>query len=146
MKSSTLTAVSPVDGRYAGKAAELRPIFSEFGLIRFRVQVEVAWLQRLAPSRRSSLPAPGPAVVSVLRRLADDFDRGRCASVKEIESTTNHDVKAVEYFIKDSSAAPPSWRLGVHHFACTSEDINNLAYALMLREAARRRSCCPATA
>ena len=134
MKSSTLTAVSPVDGRYAGKAAALRPIFSEFGLIRFRVQVEVAWLEALLANPEIGLPAPDPAVVSVLRRLAGDFTEDDARQVKEIESTTNHDVKAVEYFIKRQLEAGGAEErlLEYTHFACTSEDINNLAYALML--------------
>ncbi|MGB5623587.1 MAG: adenylosuccinate lyase [Gammaproteobacteria bacterium] len=137
MKSSTLTAVSPVDGRYAEKAAALRPIFSEFGLIRFRVQVEIAWLEALMASPAIGLPAPAAAVTSALRRLAGDFTEDDACQVKEIEATTNHDVKAVEYFIKRrlESAGADDRLTEYTHFACTSEDINNLAYALMLASA-----------
>ena len=141
MELSSLTAISPLDGRYAGKLAELRPIFSELGLIRYRVQVEVRWLQKLAAHPRiEEVPALSSAAASFLDDLVAGFGEADGARVREIERTTNHDVKAVEYFLKE--------RIGDHtelaplaefiHFACTSEDINNLAHGLMLREARER--------
>jgi len=147
MDSSTLTAISPVDGRYAVKTAGLRDIFSEYGLIRFRVKVEVEWLRALAAAPEIGLPEPAVEPASVLRRLADNFTEDDARQVKEIESVTNHDVKAVEYFIKRQlEAAGADERLmEFTHFACTSEDINNLAYALML-SAARDRFLLPGQA
>lgn len=135
---SQLLALSPLDGRYAGKVDALRPIFSEFGLIRARVQVEIEWLLALAVDPGIVELAPfSAAAASRLRALVDGFDVAGAARVKEIERTTNHDVKAVEYFIKerlqDDAELGPA--LEFVHFACTSEDINNLSYALMLREA-----------
>lgn len=135
---SQLLALSPLDGRYAGKVDALRPIFSEFGLIRARVQVEIEWLLALAADPGIVELAPfSDAAASRLRALVDGFDVAGAARVKEIERTTNHDVKAVEYFIKerlqDDAELGPA--LEFVHFACTSEDINNLSYALMLREA-----------
>jgi adenylosuccinate lyase len=137
MQLSSLTAVSPVDGRYAGKTSALRPIFSEYGLIRFRVQVEVRWLQRLAAHAGISEVAPFSAEASaLLDRLAVDFQLEHAERIKEIERTTNHDVKAVEYLLKEQAAKLPELaRVSEFiHFACTSEDINNLSHALMLRE------------
>ncbi|KFN50874.1 adenylosuccinate lyase [Arenimonas composti] len=137
MSDAALTALSPLDGRYAGKAAALRPVFSEAGLIRARIRVEVEWLLALAAEPGIvELSALSEGATSRLRGLVDDFSNADAARVKEIERTTNHDVKAVEYFIKerlrdDAELAPA---LEFVHFACTSEDINNLAYALMLRE------------
>ncbi|MBP8098557.1 MAG: adenylosuccinate lyase [Arenimonas sp.] len=138
MSEHTLLALSPLDGRYAGKVAALRPIFSEFGLIRARVKVEVEWL--LALANEPGIVELEPLAVDAmarLRRLADEFSVADAARVKEIEATTNHDVKAVEYFIKeklkdDAGLAPA---LEFVHFACTSEDINNLSYSLMLSQA-----------
>ncbi|MGV8943252.1 adenylosuccinate lyase [Thermomonas sp.] len=134
----TLTALSPLDGRYAGKVDALRPIFSEFGLIRARVKVEVEWLLALAAEPGiPELPAFSAAVAVRLHALADGFSVADAARVKEIERTTNHDVKAVEYLIKerlkDDAELGPA--LEFVHFACTSEDINNLSYALLLGEA-----------
>jgi adenylosuccinate lyase len=138
MSEHTLLALSPLDGRYAGKVAALRPIFSEFGLIRARVRVEVEWLLALAnePGIVELEPLAADAAAR-LRKLADDFGIADAARVKEIEASTNHDVKAVEYFIKeklkdDAGLAPA---LEFVHFACTSEDINNLSYSLMLSQA-----------
>ncbi|MGD8976208.1 MAG: adenylosuccinate lyase [Gammaproteobacteria bacterium] len=144
MDPNTLTAISPVDGRYAAKTAGLREIFSEYGLIRFRVKVEVEWLKALAAAPEIGLPKPAAGPASVLRRLAEDFTEDDARQVKEIEAVTNHDVKAVEYFIKRQlEAAGADERLTEFtHFACTSEDINNLAYALML-SAARDRFLLP---
>lgn len=135
---ATLLALSPVDGRYAGKVEALRPILSEFGLIHARVTVEVEWLLALAAEPGIvELPAFSEAAVAKVRALAADFSVEDAARVKAIEATTNHDVKAVEYFIKerlrdDSELAPA---LEFVHFACTSEDINNLSYSLMLARA-----------
>ena len=135
---TTLTAISPVDGRYAGKLDELRGIFSEFGLIRYRVRVELHWLQKLAAHPGlPEVPALSKDAVSFLRDLAADFSTEDADRVREIERTTNHDVKAVEYFIKERIAAVPELAASSEfvHFACTSEDINNLAHGLMLRDA-----------
>ena len=138
MSDQTLLALSPLDGRYAGKVAALRPLFSEFGLIKARVRVEVEWLLALADEPGIVELAPLPAAaVARLRALADGFSAGDAARVKEIERTTNHDVKAVEYFIKEKLKDDASLAAALEfvHFACTSEDINNLSYALMLRQA-----------
>jgi adenylosuccinate lyase len=141
MSDAQLLALSPLDGRYAGKVDALRPIFSEFGLIKARVKVEVEWLLALAaePGIIELQPFPGSAE-SRLHALADHLDVADAARVKEIERTTNHDVKAVEYLIKerlkDDAELGPA--LEYVHFACTSEDINNLSYALMLNEARNR--------
>lgn len=138
MSDAQLLALSPLDGRYAGKVDALRPIFSEYGLIKARVTVEVEWLLALAAEPRIVELAPfTPAAAERLRALASGLSTADAARVKEIERTTNHDVKAVEYLIKerlkdDAELAPT---LEFVHFACTSEDINNLSYALMLREA-----------
>jgi adenylosuccinate lyase len=138
MSDAQLLALSPLDGRYAGKVDALRPIFSEFGLIRARVRVEVEWLLALGDEPGIVELAPFSAAGSGrLRALAKDFSTADAARVKEIERTTNHDVKAVEYLIKerlsgDTELGPA---LEFVHFACTSEDINNLSYALMLNEA-----------
>jgi adenylosuccinate lyase len=138
MSEAQLLALSPLDGRYAAKVEALRPIFSESGLIRARVRVEVEWLLALAGNPGiPELPALDADAGARLRALAENFGSADAARVKAIEATTNHDVKAVEYFIKeklrdDAGLAPA---LEFVHFACTSEDINNLAYGLMLREA-----------
>ncbi len=137
MQLSSLTAVSPVDGRYASKTSALRPIFSEYGLIRFRVMVEVRWLQRLAAHTGIPEVAPFSAEANaLLNTLAENFDLAHAERVKEIERTTNHDVKAVEYLLKEQAAKLPELEKISEfiHFACTSEDINNLSHALMLRE------------
>jgi len=140
MSDAQLTALSPLDGRYAGKVDALRPIFSEFGLIRARVKVEVEWLLALASEPGIVELKPfSEAAIARLRALADGLSLADAARVKEIERTTNHDVKAVEYLIKerlkDDAELGPA--LEFVHFACTSEDINNLAYALMLSDARR---------
>ena len=136
MQLSSLTAVSPVDGRYAGKTQALRPIFSEFGLIRFRALVEVRWLQRLAAHPQiGEVPAFSAEANALLDSLATDFKLEHAERVKEIERTTNHDVKAIEYLLKEQAAKLPELAKVSEfiHFACTSEDINNLSHALMLR-------------
>jgi adenylosuccinate lyase len=138
MNLSPLTAISPLDGRYADKASELRPIFSEYGLIRQRVRVEALWFKALAQEKEivelNGLPH---AVFAVLESLAADLTVEDAAKVKEYERTTNHDVKAVEYLVKSrlDAIAEGKARREFVHFACTSEDINNLSYALMLKEA-----------
>ena len=141
MSLNTLTALSPVDGRYASRCAELRGIFSEAGLVRARVRVEVAWLQALAACPSIvELRGLTPDDLAAVARVAADFGDDDAAAVKAIERETNHDVKAVEYYIKGRLADHPAWksRLEFVHFACTSEDINNLAYALMCLEARDR--------
>jgi adenylosuccinate lyase len=138
MKVSTLKALSPADGRYADKVAGLRDIFSEYGLIRFRVLVEIRWLQALADEK--DIPEIGPlspVLKDLLNSIVDDFSLDDAERVKTIEATTNHDVKAVEYFIREKLGDGPDTTVlrDFLHFGCTSEDINNLAYALMLRTA-----------
>lgn len=138
MELATLTAISPIDGRYGDKTADLRPIFSEYGLIRHRVLVEVRWLQALA--RHPGIPEVPPLSTHaehVLDGIVTQFSLEDAQRVKNIERTTNHDVKAVEYFLKEKIAGNAELEKVSEfiHFACTSEDINNLAYALMLREA-----------
>lgn len=130
--------MSPVDGRYADKVGGLREILSEYGLIRYRVLVEVRWLQWLADNPQiKELPPLSSVLKDVLNHVVDDFSADDAERIKEIEATTNHDVKAVEYFIRERLGEGSDARqLGNFiHFGCTSEDINNLAYALMLRAA-----------
>jgi len=138
MSSHALTALSPLDGRYASKVEPLRPIFSEFGLMHRRVHVEIEWLLALAADAQIiELPAFTAAQIKTLKAIATDFSVDDGARIKAIEATTNHDVKAVEYFIKEKLGADASLKQALEfvHFACTSEDINNLSYALMLRDA-----------
>ncbi len=138
MDLSPLTAISSVDGRYASKTAALRPYCSEYGLIRYRVLVEVRWFQALAGHpQMPEFPAISEAANRFLEDLIEHFGESDARRVKEIEATTNHDVKAVEYFLGerfadfDELAGLTGWL----HFACTSEDINNLSYALLVQEA-----------
>ena len=141
MSLNTLTALSPVDGRYASRCAELRGIFSEAGLVRARVRVEAAWLQALAACPGiEELRGLTAADLAAVAQVAAEFGDEDAAAVKAIERETNHDVKAVEYYIKGRLANHPAWkpRLEFVHFACTSEDINNLAYALMCLDARER--------
>ena len=138
MSSHALTALSPLDGRYASKVEALRPIFSEFGLMHRRVQVEIEWLLALAAEPKIAELLPFHASqVATLKAIADDFSEADGERIKAIEATTNHDVKAVEYFIKEKIGADAGLAQAKEfvHFACTSEDINNLSYALMLRDA-----------
>lgn len=140
MELSSLTAVSPVDGRYGDKVSPLRAIFSEFGLLKFRVEVEVRWLQKLATTVEiKEVPAFDADANAFLDAIVDNFSEEDAARIKTIERTTNHDVKAVEYFLKEKVADVPALHAVSEfiHFACTSEDINNLSHALML-ETARR--------
>lgn len=138
MDLSSLTAISPIDGRYGSKCADLRPIFSEYGLIRHRVLVEVRWIQMLAANPGiPEVPAFSTHASKLLDDIVDKFHEEDAQRVKNIERTTNHDVKAVEYFLKEKIAGNDELEAVSEfiHFACTSEDINNLSYALMLREA-----------
>ncbi|MER2528608.1 MAG: adenylosuccinate lyase [Candidatus Competibacter denitrificans] len=138
MELTALTAISPIDGRYADKTTVLRPIFSEYGLIRHRVIVEVRWLQALANhSAIAEVPPLSEAALQTLQALVADFGPADAQRVKDIERITNHDVKAVEYLLKEKIAGNAELEAVSEfiHFACTSEDINNLAYALMLRAA-----------
>lgn len=138
MSTHALTALSPLDGRYASKTEALRPIFSEFGLMHRRVHVEIEWLLALAAEAGvAELPPFTPAQIAKLKAIATDFSVEDGARIKAIEATTNHDVKAVEYFIKERIGNDEALAQAKEfvHFACTSEDINNLSYALMLRDA-----------
>jgi adenylosuccinate lyase len=138
MEYAPLTAISSVDGRYARHTEALRDFFSEFGLIRYRVHVELAWFQALAGHpEMPEFPALSPEANTLIESLLADFDIGDARRVKEIESQTNHDVKAVELFLKERFDQHRELRAlsGFLHFACTSEDINNLAYALLIRDA-----------
>ncbi|MEO7295046.1 MAG: adenylosuccinate lyase, partial [Candidatus Limnocylindria bacterium] len=145
MIRSPLTALSPLDGRYAAKVEALRPWLSEFGLMRCRVRVEVEWLLALASAGLPELPAFGASAHAFLDRLVADFSVDDAEAIKTIERTTNHDVKAVEYWLAGRFRGEPSFAAatGFLHFACTSEDINNTSHALML-EAARREVLLPA--
>ena len=132
-----LTAISPIDGRYGEKTDSLRTVFSEFGLIRYRVLVEVRWLQKLASTPEITEVAPfSEEANTLLNNLVDNFNADHAERVKEIEGITNHDVKAVEYLIKETISDNVELKKVSEfvHFACTSEDINNLAHALMLKE------------
>jgi len=145
MELTSLTAISPIDGRYGNKTSDLRAIFSEYGLIKHRVLVEVRWLQMLAAQTEiNEVPALSQHANDILNRIAEQFSIEDAQRVKHIESTTNHDVKAVEYFLKEKITGNTELEAISEfiHFACTSEDINNLAYALMLREA-RTQSTLP---
>ncbi|MGK2960115.1 MAG: adenylosuccinate lyase [Candidatus Malihini olakiniferum] len=140
MELSSLTALSPIDGRYGDKVSTLRAIFSEFGLLKFRVQVEIRWLQKLAACAEiKEVPAFNADANAFLNKIVSHFNEIDAKRIKTIEHTTNHDVKAVEYFLKEKVAAIPSLHAinEFIHFACTSEDINNLSHALML-DCARR--------
>ena len=137
MSHFNLTALSPIDGRYASKVEQLRPIFSEFGLIRYRVEVEVRWLQALGNHAKIVEVSPfSESANRILENIVSEFSKPDAERIKDIEKTTNHDVKAVEYFLKEKIAGNQELeQVGEFiHFACTSEDINNLSYALMLKE------------
>ena len=138
LELSSLTAVSPIDGRYASKCADLRGIFSEFGLMRFRVTVEVEWLKKLAATPAiKEVPAFSAEAIAFLNNIVKNFNVEDAQAIKKHESVTNHDVKAVEYFLKDKVATMPEINAVKEfiHFACTSEDINNNSHALILKEA-----------
>jgi adenylosuccinate lyase len=142
LDSSTLLALSPLDGRYARKAAPLRDYLSEYALIRYRTLIEVRWLQHLADeSAIAELRPLEPPLKDFLNKLVDDFSVDDATRVKALEAKTNHDVKAVEYYLRqklDGVANGSANLASFIHFACTSEDINNLSYALMLRDARQR--------
>ena len=136
MKLTELTAISPTDGRYGEKTADLRPLFSEYGLIHHRVMVEVRWLQALADNESiAEVPAFDHKTRALLDGIVEHFNIEDAQRVKNIEKTTNHDVKAVEYFLKEKIRGNATLEAvnEFFHFACTSEDINNLSYALMLK-------------
>jgi adenylosuccinate lyase len=142
---SALQSLSPLDGRYAAKLDPLRPYLSEFALLHFRVKVEVAWLRAIGRAGLTELPELDAGVVADLDAMVEGFSETDAARIKEIESVTNHDVKAVEYFMKERMAANAAFAPAAEfiHFACTSEDINNLAWALMAG-AAREQVLLPA--
>ncbi len=138
MELNSLTALSPLDGRYRRSGGKLSPYFSEYGLIRYRVRVEIEWLKALAAEKGiKEVPTFSPATVKALDRITNEFSLADAEAVKAHEKVTNHDVKAVEYFLKDKTAgmAEVAKVAEFIHFACTSEDINNLSHALMLRDA-----------
>ncbi|SJN54483.1 Adenylosuccinate lyase [Vibrio ruber DSM 16370] len=138
MELSALTAVSPVDGRYGSKTIALRSIFSEYGLLKYRTIVEIRWLQKLSNTPGiQEVPAFSQEANNILNEIAANFSEADAERIKEIERTTNHDVKAVEYFLKEKVAPHPELNAVSEfiHFACTSEDINNTSHALMLKEA-----------
>ena len=137
MTFENLTSISPIDGRYSDKTSPLKPIFSEFGLMKYRLLVEVRWLEALSKnSNIPEVPSFSPESNKKLLAIANDFSIEDANAIKEIEKTTNHDVKAVEYFLKEQiSSAPELPKVSEFiHFACTSEDINHLSHALMLKE------------
>jgi adenylosuccinate lyase len=137
MELSALTAISPVDGRYGSKTSDLRPIFSEFGLTKYRVTVEVRWLQKLSATKAiEEVPVFSDAANQALNKIVSEFNEQDALRIKKIEATTNHDVKAVEYFLKEKISDNPELHAVTEfiHFACTSEDINNLSHGLMLKE------------
>ena len=137
MELSALTAISPVDGRYGSKTSDLRPIFSEFGLTKYRVTVEVRWLQKLSATKAiEEVPVFSDAANEALNNIVSEFSEEDALRIKKIEATTNHDVKAVEYFLKEKIADDAELNAVTEfiHFACTSEDINNLSHGLMLKE------------
>lgn len=136
MQLDSLTAISPIDGRYAAKTAGLRPIFSEYGLIYHRLLVEVRWLQSLSASKViAEVPEFSSEANALLDTIVENFDPGQAQRIKEIEKTTNHDVKAIEYFLKEQVSDNGELNAVSEfiHFACTSEDINNLSHGLMLK-------------
>jgi adenylosuccinate lyase len=136
MELTPLTAISPIDGRYAGKSESLRSVFSEYGLIRHRVLVEIRWLQALSRSHAFvEVPVFTESANNLLESIITKFDLVHAQRIKDIEKTTNHDVKAVEYFLKEQVSDSPELSKVTEfiHFACTSEDINNLSHALMLK-------------
>lgn len=138
MELNALTAISPVDGRYGARTTELRDIFSEYGLIKYRVTVEVRWLQQMATiAGIAEVPPLSAQANALLNSIVDNFSLADAQRVKDIERTTNHDVKAVEYLLKEKVAGDAELAAISEfiHFACTSEDINNLSHALMLQDA-----------
>ena len=146
MEFNPLTAISPLDGRYAGKVDALRAHFSEFGLIRARLKVEIEWLKALAAEPHfNEIPPFSAATVAALDALVENFGPAQAAEVKAEEAVTNHDVKALEYWIKKNTKGNAEVEKVSEfiHFACTSEDINNLSHALMC-QGAREQAMLPA--
>jgi len=140
MNLTALSAISPIDGRYGSKTAAVRELFSEYALIKYRVTIEVRWLQWLAADPHVTDLGPfSKSAHSFLDNIVNEFDESNARRVKALESTTNHDVKAIEYFLKEVLEGHPELGKASEfvHFACTSEDINNLSYALMLKDARR---------
>jgi len=138
MELSALTAISPVDGRYQNKTDLLRPIFSEYGLFRFRVLVEIEWLKKLSKNPNiKEIESFSASSILLLDNIKNNFSIDDAKQIKKIEKITNHDMKAVEYFIREKIQSDPKLKNVSQfiHFACTSEDINNLSYALMLKDA-----------
>ncbi|MCS0615454.1 adenylosuccinate lyase [Massilia kyonggiensis] len=137
VSSSTLSALSPLDGRYAAKTDKLRPILSEAGFMHHRVKVEIAWLQALSQAGFAELKPFSAEASALLDKLAADFSDADAARIKEIEAVTNHDVKAVEYWLKEQVKDVPELVAASEfiHFACTSEDINNTSHGMMLKSA-----------
>jgi adenylosuccinate lyase len=138
MQLDSLTAISPLDGRYRNRLTQLAALVSELALQRYRVRIELRWFEHLAYERTvAELPAPSAAARKLLHAIDADFSAADGARIKDIERTTNHDVKAVEYFVKEKLGASPELAPHIEfvHFACTSEDINNLAHALTLKDA-----------
>jgi adenylosuccinate lyase len=134
---SDLTAVGPLDGRYASKVQALRGVFSEYGLIKKRVEVEIRWLQQLSKREDiAEVPAFSPETQQYLDSLVDNFSLEDAITIKKTEAVTKHDVKSVEYFVKEMLGKREDLQKIVEfaHFSCTSEDINNLSHALMLKE------------
>ncbi|MDB5991435.1 MAG: adenylosuccinate lyase [Herbaspirillum sp.] len=137
MSLTALSALSPLDGRYAAKTDKLRPILSEAGFMRHRVKVEIAWLQALSEAGLAEIKPFSAKGNALLNRIADEFTEADAARIKEIEAVTNHDVKAVEYWLKEKVAADAELLAASEfiHFACTSEDINNTSHGMMLKAA-----------
>src|SRR5690606_5807302 len=137
MSLSTLSALSPLDGRYAAKTDKLRPILSEAGFMHHRVKVEIAWLQALASANRAEIKPFSAAANDRLNKLAADFSEADAQRIKDIEAVTNHDVKAVEYWLKEKVKDGPELVAATEfiHFACTSEDINNTSHGMMIKAA-----------
>ena len=137
MTFDNLTSISPIDGRYSAKTGPLKAIFSEYGLIKYRLLIEVRWLEAMSKnSQISEVPEFSLKSKNVLSNIVDNFSLADAKVIKEIEKTTNHDVKAVEYYLKEKVSSTPELQ-NVNefiHFACTSEDINNLSHALMLED------------
>ncbi|MBC7456317.1 MAG: adenylosuccinate lyase, partial [Massilia sp.] len=134
---SALSALSPLDGRYAAKTDKLRPILSEAGFMHHRVKVEIAWLQALSQAGFAEIRPFSPPATALLDKMASDFTEADAARIKAIEAVTNHDVKAVEYWLKEQVKDVPELVAATEfiHFACTSEDINNTSHGMMLKAA-----------
>ena len=147
MSLSALSALSPLDGRYAAKTDKLRPILSEAGFMHHRVKVEIAWLQALSTAGFAEIKPFSATANALLDKIASDFTEADAGKIKEIEAVTNHDVKAVEYWLKDQVKDVPELVAASEfiHFACTSEDINNTSHGMMLK-AARDTVLLPALA